>query len=129
VRRFRSIFFALAAFLWLPVSAHCQLENIPGLEFLQCDDDAKSENGSRKDCRDTGCCAVEKAQYKSELHRVTLPSPVLLPVALTPGFDTVTILPAQVSVDILEAAPPHLPRPWQFSLRAALPVRAPSLAS
>jgi hypothetical protein len=129
VRHFRSIFFALAAFLWLPVSAHCQLEAIPGLEFLQCDDDAKSEDGSRKDCRDAGCCAVEKAQYKSELHRVTLPSPVFLPVAFASVFDTPTILRAEVNLGIVTAAPPELPGSWQFFLRAALPVRAPSLAS
>lgn len=126
VRYFRNIIFGLAAFLWLPVSAHCQLEAVPGLEFLRCVSDSQNSNGN---CNDSGCCSVEKSQYKSEQKRVSLPSPDFLPVPLTPIVDAANSLPDEVSVGILTAAPPQLVKTWQFAFRTALPARAPSLAS
>lgn len=129
VRCFRNILFALAAFLWLPVSAHCQLETVPGLEFLRCPADAQSSRGPSRDCGDSGCCAAEKSQYKAEQLRVTLPSPDFLPVSLTPIVDAASSLPAEVSLGVLTAAPPQLLRTWHFASRTALPARAPSIAS
>lgn len=125
VRRFRNIFFALAALLWLPVSAHCQLEAVPGFEFLHCQEATSS--ATPKDC--SGCCAVEKSQYKTEQLRFNLSAPDVLP-DLTPAVEpTVRALPAEVSRGILTAAPPELVQSWHFLSRTALPVRAPSLAS
>ena len=126
MRHFRNIIFALAAFLWLPASAHCQLETIPGLELLRCAADGQSPKG---DCTDSGCCSVEKSQYKSEQQGVSLQLPALLPMDLTPVLDTVNSLPAEVSVGILTAAPPELSATWHFISRTALPARAPSIAS
>ena len=126
VRYFRNIFFALAAFIWLPVSAHCQLETVPGLEFLRCASDAQNSNGH---CTDTGCCSAEKSQYKAEQLRLTLPSPDLLPISLVPLLTPANSLPDEVSLGILTAAPPQLLKSWQFTSRTALPVRAPSIAS
>ena len=126
VRYFRNIFFALAAFLWLPVSAHCQLETVPGLEFLRCASDTQTAQGH---CNDSGCCSAEKSQYKTEQARATLPSPDLLPISSAPLLPLVNTLPAEVSVGILTAAPPQLLKTWQFASRTALPVRAPSIAS
>jgi hypothetical protein len=128
VRNFRSIFFALAAFAWLPVSAHCQLETVPGLEFLACKTTAPASNPDSH-CGDDGCCSAEKSEYKSEQLRLTLPLPDLLPVSLTPILDAANSLPAEVSVGILTAAPPQLRKTWQFASRTALPARAPSIAS
>ncbi len=128
VRHYRNIFFTLVAFLWLPASAHCQLESVPGLEFLQCAVDAQTPGGSN-DCSDSGCCAVEKSPYQSGHIRATIPSPdllPLLPVALTDSADK---LSAEVSVAAFVVVPPELPRCWQFVFRTALPARAPSLAS
>ena len=129
VRYFRNIFFALAAFVWLPVSAHCQLESVPGLEFLRCAVDTQSSSGTSKDCGDSGCCAAEKSQYKTEQHRLTLPSPDLLAISLVPLLTSTKSLPDEVSLGILTAAPPQLLKTWQFTSRTALPVRAPSIAS
>jgi hypothetical protein len=72
VRYFRNIIFALAASFWLPASAHCHLETIPGLEFLRCTADGQSSKG---DCKDNGCCSVEKSQYKSEQQGASLQLP------------------------------------------------------
>ena len=107
---------------------HCQLESVPGLEFLACQTTAHA--GKPDSHCDTGCCASEKSQYtKSAQLRVTLPSPDLLPILSMPLLDLANALPDEVSVGILTAAPPGLTARWQFSFRTALPVRAPSLAS
>ena len=127
VRRFYNLVFALAAFLWLPASAHCQLESVPGLEFLRCSAETADAHQPDKDCRN--CCAVEKAHYRAEYLRLTIPAPGVLLLSLATGIPVAERLPAEVSVGLLTAAPPDLSATWQFSSRTALPVRAPSLAS
>lgn len=109
------------------MSAHCQLENIPALKFLACPPDSDSA-GKSPDCGDASCCPAEKAQYKTQQNRTAIPSSellLLLPVALT----DVAATHDEVSSAALTAAPPEFPKCWQFAFRAALPVRAPSLAS
>jgi hypothetical protein len=127
VQRFRNSLFALVAFLWLPVSAHCQLESIPGMDFLRCGDETPASHQPARDCSD--CCAIEKSQYRADHVRLTIPTPDLLPVLFTSVVSAADTLPAEVSLVILTVAPPDLPQRWHFLSRAALPVRAPSLAS
>jgi hypothetical protein len=128
VRHFRSVFFALAAFLWLPVSTHCQLESFPGLEFLRCAVDTQAAGGGT-DCGDSGCCAVEKAQYQSSHVRVTIPSPELLPLLPVELTDITDILSDECSTVAFTVEPPELPEQWQFVFRTASPPRAPSFVS
>ena len=109
------------------MSMHCQLETVPGFEFLACQT-TSPESKPESHC-DTGCCAAEKSQYKSAQLRVTIPSPDLLPLSSVPLLDLANTLPAEVSIGILTAAPPGLTTSWQFISRTALPVRAPSIAS
>jgi hypothetical protein len=127
VRHFRNIFFTLAAFLWLPASAHCELETIPGFEFLRCSIDASILQGS-DDCAGKGCCAVEKSQYLAGEFQVTLPAPDLLPMLPASIANVADTLPAEVSIGIFTAAPPQSLHTWQFVARTALAPRAPSLA-
>jgi len=129
VRYFRNTFFALAAFLWLPVSAHCQLETVPGLEFLACQSPSPATGNSNSHCADSGCCSVERSEYTAEQAPFSQPSPDLLVVKSEPVLTLPNTLPAEVSVGILTASPPELPTTWQFASRTALPVRAPSIAS
>ena len=129
VRHFRNIVFTLAAFLWLPASAHCQLESLPGLELFQCAMDEQPGCNPSQDCGDCGCFAVEKSQYNTTQLRLTIPAPVLQPVCFTSLLPWADTWPAQVSPGILTASPPQLCQTWQFASRTALPVRAPSLAS
>ena len=128
VRHFRNVLFTLAAFLWLPVSAHCQLEKVSGLEFLQCAVAAQTPDGST-DCGDCGCCAVEKSQYKSSQARVAIPSSDLLPLLPVTLMDIADKLPDEVGTAAFAAVPPELPKCWQFVFRTASPPRAPSFAS
>lgn len=127
MRHFRNIWFALAAFLWVPAVAHCQLESLTGLAFLQCHEETSDSHSSSQDCTD--CCAVEKSQFRSAQLRLTAPSPELLLIlpALLPPVETVQLPPGQPLE--LTAAPPDLPPRWCFLSRTALPVRAPSLVS
>lgn len=126
VRHFRNIIFALAAFLWLPASAHCQLETIPSLAFLPCSLDNQS---SHSPCTDNGCCSVEKSQYQTTQLRVVVPVLDSFPIHFEPLLNAANTLPAEVSLGILTAAPPSLLTTWHFASRAALPARAPSLVS
>ena len=110
MRRFRNLFFALAAFLWLPVSAHCQLEALTGLELLACQADSSCHGDSKSSSDNAGCCSVEKSQYQpAGQTRVSLPPPNLLPVMFTALIlPAANALPAEVCVGILPAAPPEL---------------------
>jgi hypothetical protein len=128
VRRFRNICFALAALLWLPVSAHCQLETLPGFEFLRCSAEGVSTGDSSKhDC--SNCCTVEKSQCHSSQGRLIVSAPTLFLIPMAPAPETQHSLPAEVSLGVLTAAPPEKPTSWHFILRTALPVRAPSFVS
>jgi hypothetical protein len=110
------------------MTMHCQLEAIPGLEFLACQTTAPASN-STSHCPDSGCCSAEKSEYKSEQLRVSLPTPELLPMSSALLLTLANSLPDEVSVGILTAAPPQLLKTWQFASRTALPARAPSIAS
>jgi len=127
VRRFRNIWFALAAFLWLPALAHCQLESLTGLEFLQCHEETADAHSSSQDCTD--CCAVENSTFHAGLSRLSLTPPDLLPLFLTllPSTEPAQLTPASLLEQT--SAPPELPPRWCFLSRTALPVRAPSLVS
>ena len=115
--------------LWLPITFHCALESIPGLEFLACPADPSRSGKPGSDCGDSGCCAAEKSQYKTEQHRLKIPPPDFLPVLSTPLLTAANTLPDEPGLDLPTAAPPGLPKCWQFLVRAAAPPRAPSFAS
>jgi len=124
VKRFKTLGVLAVLALWLPLTQHCKLESIPGLEFLRCAPDAASNS----DCSDDGCAAVESALFKCPDNSNQIFSPALVWAV----FPSPVLPPASVAeANNLrsDAAPPELPTSWQFSLRTALPVRAPSLAS
>ena len=127
MRQFRNIFLALAAFLWLPASAHCWLVTVPGLQFLQCATVAADDRAGSSHC--TGCCAVEKSQYRSESASLLAPTPGQ--IAGLPDTAPVVIAaqPDDFYPGILTAAPPEIFSCRHFLSRAALPARAPSLRS
>jgi hypothetical protein len=115
---------ALAVF-WLPVSVHCQLEQLPGLEFLSCCDHEDTTAPHQDDgCEGDACAVVEAGLYKTEERQVALPAPMIE----TPNGPAVSVAPITISLVPLlpDTSPPELSRFWQFSLRAALPIRAPS---
>ncbi|HEU5122548.1 MAG TPA: hypothetical protein VFW05_00635 [Verrucomicrobiae bacterium] len=128
MRRFWNIVLVAVALLWLPAAAHCQLETIPGLQFLACASDSSPSGNEASHCDDTNCCSVERSQYRSEVFDIAL-------ITLAPSFsnlllaDALKSLPVPIAGGVLTAAPPELLQPRHFISRAALPVRAPSLVS
>jgi len=129
VRALRNILIVLVAVVWLPMTMHCRLETVPGLEFLACLTDGDCHDEQSSDRGDTGCCSVEKSQYKTEQHRLTLQPPNLLPLPFAPVLDLADGLSGEASREAFTVAPPELPRCWQFVFRTAAPPRAPSFAS
>ena len=115
------------AILWVPVTSHCLLERLPGLEFLSCcTHDAVPCEDEEKDCAADSCAVVEEGFYKVQDNSDIVPEPVLLSVAFL--LDVISAHWMQdPSGESLGVSPPHLPSSWQFVYRTAAPVRAPSL--
>lgn len=129
LKPFRNILGLIIAVGWVFLTSHCSLVAIPGFEFLRCVADSHESGDGSDPCKDSGCCPLESGQYQAPRSEETTPAVV---VAILPNPEVSTLdnsLPVEVSLGILTTAPPELPKPWQFSLRTALPVRAPSLAS
>ena len=128
VRMFRTIVVALLALAWVPLTSHCQLEAVPGLEFLRCSSDVQSPTEGGDPCQEGGCCTVESAKYQSPRQQEIIP----VAVAILPADSFAFLdqsLPVEINLGILTAGPPGLPTSWQFFFRTALSPRAPSLAS
>ncbi|MCI0747670.1 MAG: hypothetical protein L0Y58_19875 [Verrucomicrobia subdivision 3 bacterium] len=110
--------------LWVPCTAHCAIEQLA----LGSDCCAEAQHGGERDCQDCAVCqAVEGGSYFSPLKRATFALPVAQPVSPPPTLDSIHF--AATWRKAAEHIPPELPRVWQFVLRAALPIRAPSVAS
>jgi hypothetical protein len=115
--------------LWLPVSTHCSLETIPGFNLLDLCCDTASSASAKDDCSRDNCAEIEAGLYRVEDNP-----------ALSPGLSVVLAMTSPVEIRPMpeptakafpstDSSPPELISTWQFSLRAALPVRAPSSVS
>ena len=110
--------------LWLGATNHCRLEQIPGLEFLQCASDTEANSN----CDGDGCEVVENSLYKVDDAQAVAVVPAFVgAVFLLPTVEQTP--PPPLLSDFSTVASPELPGTWQFSYRTALPPRAPSLAS
>lgn len=114
--------------LWVPLTMHCRLESLPGMEFLVCCPHEDASPHQDSDCDDDVCAAIESASYKTENNRVVVPTPVLAPALLLSIPLSLEVIPAANHI-AFEASPPELPATWQFFFRTALPPRAPSFVS
>jgi len=123
----RNILVVLLAVAWLPMTAHCRLEIVPGLEFLACQSESESSDNESSDCAE--CCSVEKSQYRIGQHRLMVAPPNLPPLSFVPVADLANTFSGTVGREVLAVVPPELPRCWQFAFRTASPPRAPSFAS
>jgi hypothetical protein len=111
--------------LWVPVSMHCTLETMPPFSFLQCCCGEAEGQQQAGDCEEDVCGAVESGFYKIEDNPTLAPDLAMMLVLATDWVaEALSAPPSQIEVP--SAAPPELPRVWQFSYRTALPPRAPS---
>jgi hypothetical protein len=121
VNRLLQLFGIFLALAWVPITSHCAWENLPGLQFFQCATDTEQDS----DCEGDACVQVESASYKVSETQTSVPVPpltIVFQVSLLEMLPTLQPLP-------VSAAPPEIPKSWQFSFRTALPPRAPSFVS
>lgn len=117
---------------WALMTNHCRLELISGLEFLACSPQSEPTPHQPSDCGDENntCATVESGLYKAEDSQIVAAKAPVMAVAFACAilFD-ITALESPTRPIAPESSPPELVRAWQFSFRAALPPRAPSLLS
>ncbi len=111
--------------VWGLASMHCQLEGMPGFDFLRTCCFVDSAPSPSQDCEEDEC-VVESGDYRAEEQTVSVPQPLLL-FALLSSVIEVPLPEPQIVV--ASESPPELSKVWQFSHRTALPPRAPSIAS
>lgn len=129
VRIARTIIAAVLLALWVPVSVHCTLEAVSGLELIGCCFGDQAEPHQDNDCADDGCEVVESGQYVTNQREVELVAPVIL---LSFNFFIPVDHESTYSAHFVHsppAVPDELAACWQFVLRAAPSPRAPSLLS
>ena len=128
VTRFTKCVAVLLLALWMPVTMHCELVTLPGFSFLQCCCGEDGDQQQAGDCEEDVCGAVESGFYKIEDNPTLAPGLVMM-VVLATDWVAEALSAATPQIETPSAAPPELPRVWQFSYRTALPPRAPSLAA
>lgn len=125
MNRWKVILSLLLLATWLPAVLPCELK---GALFpaLNCCAGEPSQPGEKTDCSHCQICmAVTAGGYAVSVVRVTFSeiAPLVRVEAGPQNFTLNAPFPAKSVV------PPDLLPSWQFDLRAALPVRAPSFAS
>ena len=128
VKSLRTLLTLVLVGVWPLVTTHCDLEQLPGLAFLACADEAETTH-AEKDCETDTCASVESGFYKTEDTQPVVPTPPLVPSELLTSILLSPVEPASFQIQGFDLAPPELPKSWQFSFRTALPPRAPSLVS
>lgn len=128
VRSVKAMLALLLALAWAPLVSHCTLENFSGLAFLRCAPDSQTSANLPAHCG-TSCCAAEYGNYQLPGHQPELRPPDVAPSILALLAKPLPPLSSTPAVAPRASSQPDRPRTWQFSLRAALPVRAPSIAS
>jgi hypothetical protein len=128
VKSLRTLLTLLLVTFWPLVTTHCDLEQLPGLEFLACADEADASH-AESDCETDPCASVESGFYKTEDARQVVPTPQLIPSAFLTAIMLEAARPAISLSTTFDFAPPELPKVWQFSFRTALAPRAPSFLS
>lgn len=115
--------------LWVPATLHCQLEELPGLQFLACCDHGETAPHQDDDCRTDSCAMVEGGLYKTNNSKVTA-APMVSRLVVNPVV-TLSANPLSTGLrsHLASDKSPELPVTWQFSRRTALPPRAPSFVS
>src|SRR2546425_8686761 len=109
----RSVMAVVFAVLWAPLTAHCKLECLPGLEFLHCPSDTPSSS----DCTGDGCQVAESGLYKLEDSQSAISFAIVF-LLLTDALPaTEQLSSSQLLPHYQTDSAPGPPRHWQFSFR------------
>jgi hypothetical protein len=124
VNRLQTVAAILLLALWVPITSHEMLE-MWGLIHTQALAGDGSGHEDDHDAAD-GICHLPAGIFQVE--KVQQPQITLLfPVAIALSLQQLEW--PHPSLAQINPSPPDIPVGWQFSLRAALPARAPSLMS
>ena len=127
--RLKTVIAAVLAGVYPLLAAYCLLEMAGVVVAVDCCAETSSHGQSEKSaCGGYGCCPIEYAAYSSHDSGVV---DFNVPQADEVVF-TIVLLPehsAEVPITQLEQPPPEILKSWQFSFRAALLARAPSIVS
>jgi hypothetical protein len=128
MRSLRMILTLLLAVVWMPLAAHCQIESVTGLEVLSCAPLGEGGTCAGSPCDPGSCCSLESGQFRLPQSQPVIAAPLVMALPLVLAL-AVEEAPTEAACRVLTDQPPEVPKPWQFSRRAALPPRAPSIAS
>jgi hypothetical protein len=129
VQPLKKIVAVLVLAVWGACTADCVVENLRGGAGTSCckEDGGPSDQAPHAP-RHCICGAIAAGGYVSQDGAISIPLPLdgvlLFVVAPEPGD-----LPTRPGIVEPASSPPGSLEPWQFSLRAALMARAPSLVS
>jgi hypothetical protein len=131
VKWFKTVVMMLLLALWLPATSHALLEQVGWIHTAHADahDASDADNDDNHDAAD-GLCRVASTDVQvppPELTGGLLLVSADFSLTLAALFETSLALPN--GPDPPGAAPPELSHTWQFSFRASLPARAPSVIS
>ena len=124
----KTIVTVLALAVLAACTGHCMIENSGGAGLPCCNEDGGHSDQVPHTPGHCVCSAIRAGGYVSQDSAVSAPLPL-------DGFILAVVAPEQVNLAARPrhvepaASPPGVLGPWQFSFRAALPARAPSLAS
>lgn len=123
--RFRQMLYVLLAFLWVPLTQHCELEALGFIEKT-CAPVASNEGHS---CGGDSCNELENGGYKPSSDGIKVAAPHLLAFACAIRLNLAPVDPTVAEISLLPTAESPLDwvPSWQFVRRAAPPSRAPSL--
>ncbi len=129
VKRFKTVVTMLLLALWLPATSHALLEQAGWIHAAHVDAGGAPDTDNDHDAAD-GVCRVTSTNI--QVPQPEWSSGVLLAwtdvsLTLAAWFEASLALPNGPAPP--GAAPPELSQTWQFSFRASLPPRAPSLIS
>jgi hypothetical protein len=128
VRRPGGILVWVILLLWGLATWHCELEEVPGLQFLACCQHPGQAPHQDNDCEHDACYTVESGPYIGAGEPVSAPRPAVARgygLWLPPANVSITLSPRSLPL----TAPPELARVWRFLVRAAGSPRAPSVLS
>ena len=124
VHRFRIVAALLLLAIWVPSSSHELLEGF-GLIHVQASPSGGDSHENDHDAAD-GLCQLPGWSLQVQKYQAADIS-FLLPVAFAACLQDG--IQARACFALVNPSPPDIPVSWQFSFRAALPARAPSLIS
>jgi hypothetical protein len=130
-KHFRQLFVLMMALIWVPMTAHCQLENVPGLEFLKClpSETKHSTPDPSGHCGDDACYNLESGAWRVENFQLDATIPPLidqLSWAVT-LLDLAVTWDASAYEDFTTNA--DLPKLKRVIFRTVLAARPPPIAS